>query len=73
MTRPGTHEASQQRHIGDVCAPDLVDKRNRQIAHQIGIAFILLAQRAAASIVVDVSNAHQTHQPSGPSATDGIF
>ena len=26
------HEASQQRYIGDVCAPDLVDMRNRQIA-----------------------------------------
>ena len=24
------HEATQQRHIGDVCAPDLVDMRNRQ-------------------------------------------
>ena len=26
------HETSQQRHIGDVCTPDLVDMPNRQIA-----------------------------------------
>lgn len=59
--------------MGDVCASDQVDMSNRQFAQQIGIPFLLLARRAAASPVADLSNAHQTHQPSGLFATDGIF
>ena len=66
------HEATQQRHIGDVSAPDLVDMRNRQVAQQIGIALVSLAGRTAASPGVDSLNAHQTHQPSDSFAIDGV-
>ena len=66
------HEAAQYRHIGDVSAPDLVDMRNRQIAQEIGIAFMPLAQRITASPGVDRMNAHKTHQPSDPFATDRV-
>ena len=43
------HEATPQRHIGDVSAPDLVDMRNWEVAQEIGIALVPLARRAAAS------------------------
>ena len=58
------HEAPQQRHLGDVCAPDLVDMRNRQVAQKIGIALVPFARRTAASPGVDSLNAHQAHQSS---------
>ena len=46
--------------------------RNRQIAQEIGIAFMPLARRTTASPGVDGLNAHQTHQPSDPFAIDRI-
>ena len=66
------HEATQQRHIGDVSAPDLVDMRSRQVAQEIGIQLVLLARRTATSPGLDSLNAHQTHQPSYPLAIDGV-
>ena len=47
--RNQVHEVAQDRQIGDVSAPDLVDMSNRQIAQQIGIAFMPVARRTAAS------------------------
>ena len=66
------HEATQQRHIGDVSAPDLVDMRNRQVAQKIGIALVPFSRRTAASPGVDSLNAHQTHQTSDSFAIDDI-
>ena len=55
------HEAPQQRHIGDVCAPDLIDMDNRQVALQIGKALATLGEIVTAAPWVDRLNTHQPH------------
>ena len=66
------HEATKHRYVGDVCAPDLVDVGNRQVAQKIRIELVSLARRTAASPGVDSLNVHHTHQPSDPLAIDGV-
>ena len=66
------HETSQQRHIGDVCAPELVDMPNREIAQEIGIDLMAFIWCAALFLGIDRLNTHLRHQEWQPLAIYGV-